>query len=196
MGKTQGTNEADEDRRTDLTDLRFVGPVTATALAAAGYGPAHVREKRLSYEMLIDADVNPGVAAKIRREHSLSWSFEGTGSSLDQRSTQVRGLKDEERAWIAASTGDWENAEPATGATTDGGGTAQDAERAWRERSRPEPVTTIADVGGATADRLAEAGITSIRSLAIANPSDVARSLDIDRDRVAAWCDAARELSE
>ena len=91
---------------TEPTDLKFVGPATAGVVAAAAFDAADIRAKRVSYDMLVDAGVNPGVAAKLRRWHSLSWSF-ASGSGLDRRSEQVRGLQADERAWVAASAGDW-----------------------------------------------------------------------------------------
>ena len=92
-----------------LTALRFVGPATAAVLDGAGVSQADVRERRVSYRDLVEAGVNAGVAARIRREHSLSWSFDSSGDDLGRRSAQVRGLDDEERAWVAASSGDWES---------------------------------------------------------------------------------------
>ncbi|WP_348609282.1 DUF7409 domain-containing protein [Halobaculum rarum] len=85
-----------------------MGPATADVLADAPFDAADVRDKAVSYRMLIDAGVNPGVAARIRREHSLAWSFESEGEDLARRSTQIRGLGDDERAWVAASSGDWQ----------------------------------------------------------------------------------------
>lgn len=187
-----GDESADEPiERRRATDLRFVGPATAAVLADASFDAGDILAKRVSYRMLTDAGVNPGVAARIRREHSLSWSFEG-GEDLDRRSTQIRGLQDDERAWIAASSGDWESRTETT--TADGSGTAADAERAWQERSQPEPVTAIPDIDRETAILLGEGGITSIRSLSVANPEEVAESLGIDVERVADWHRAAREL--
>ncbi|QZX98960.1 DUF7409 domain-containing protein [Halobaculum rubrum] len=92
-----------------------MGPATAAVIVDAPFDAADVRDKAVSYRMLIDAGVNPGVAARIRREHSLAWSFESEGEDLARRSTQVRGLGDDERAWVAASSGDWQ--------ADDGGGT-------------------------------------------------------------------------
>jgi hypothetical protein len=66
------------------------------------------------------------VAARIRREHSLQWSFEG-GEDLDRRAEQVRGLHDEEREWVAASYGEDE-------ASADGSGDAAAEEAAWRDQ--------------------------------------------------------------
>ena len=99
-------DEAADRESDELVDLKWVGPATERVLSAADLTADAVREKRVSYRDLVDAGVNPGVAAKIRREHSLSWSFEA-GDGLDRRSTQVRGLGSEEAAWVAASAGDW-----------------------------------------------------------------------------------------
>jgi predicted flap endonuclease-1-like 5' DNA nuclease len=201
----------------DPTDVKFVGPATATVVAEAPFDAAAISERAVSYAMLTEAGVNPGVAARLRREHSLAWSFEGGDSDdLADRSDQIRGLRDEEREWVAASSGDWENAEVSTSddedeeeewvaastgdwgdagaATTDGSGDAQQAEAAWRERSKPDPVTDVPGVDDAAAVELAEAGITSVRSLAVADPERVADSLTLDRGTVTEWRDAARKL--
>ncbi|MFC6785843.1 DUF7409 domain-containing protein [Halobaculum halobium] len=224
-----------------------MGPATAEALADAPFDAAAVREKAVSYRMLTDAGVNPGVAARIRREHSLAWSFESEGEDLARRSTQVRGLGDAERAWVAASSGDWQGAdagasdaadggggsngdgddgadraEPADagvaddeatddgvtaerawvaasargdapGTKTDGSGDPVAAESAWRERSRPTPVGAVEGVDDGDAADLAEAGITSARALAVADPAEVAEALGRDEARVAELCEAATE---
>lgn len=201
------------------TDLRFVGPATATVIEAAPFSAADVAHKAVSYQMLVDAGVNPGVAARIRREHSLSWSFESDGRNLERRSSQVRGLGDDERAWVAASSGGWTvegddgdaTAEAAwvaasrdaggadggrAAAEADGSGDPVAAEAAWRERSRPTPVTTLDPVGEAEADLLARAGITSVRSLATADPEHVADVLDLDAPTVREWWEASRAVRE
>ncbi|WP_280536061.1 helix-hairpin-helix domain-containing protein [Halopenitus sp. POP-27] len=225
-----------DDSTTDLTELRWIGPATAAELEAAGVDATDVTAKRVSYRSLVDTGVNPGVAAKIRREHSLSWSFEA-GEGLESRSTQIRGLGRAEADWIAASAGDWVDGS----GTDDGGSNADDrgptaesvpdsgtesgtdsgtdsgsgdwvpgdwpglddrstefvpAEAAWRERSRPTPVTDLEAVDDSGADLLSEAGITSIRSLATADPDHVADVLDVDADRVSGWHEAARSASD
>ncbi|WP_423744858.1 hypothetical protein V5735_02145 (plasmid) [Haladaptatus sp. SPP-AMP-3] len=185
------TREADVTV-TETTDVKFVGPATAAVIDDASFGVKAIQNRTVSYEMLREAGVNPGVAGRLRREHSLSWSFE-SGNDLTDRSTQVRGLQDDERAWIAASSGDWERETPET-ATTDGSGEAEAEEAAWRDRSSPDPVTDVPEIDDRLADELAEAGITSVRSLAIANPERVADSLSFDRNRVTKWRDSAHEL--
>ena len=121
----------------ELTDIKFVGPATKAVLKRAGVEPAAIAERRVSHAQLVNFGVNPGVAARIRREHSLSWSLEG-GEDLDRRAEQVRGLQDGERAWVAASSADWEDAEtPASaGASTDERDEVE-AEAAWRETEWP-----------------------------------------------------------
>ena len=230
----------DADDRSDgepaPTDLKWVGPATAEALADADLTAADVTDKRVSYRMLVDAGVNPGVAAKIRREHSLSWSFEA-GDGLASRSAQVRGFGDEEAAWVAASSGDWEERTDAKAddakaddakaddakaddeesggddadeaawvadamgggtdpAETDGSGDPTAAEAAWRARSTPTPTTDLAAVDQEAADLLAEAGITSVRSLATADPAHVADVLELDPTDVRAWYEAARRADD
>lgn len=228
----------------DPTDLKWIGPATAEVFSGADFTADHVANKDVSYQMLVDAGVNPGVAAKIRREHSLSWSFEA-GDGLSERSAQVRGLGSDEAAWVeASSSGDWEEEadeeapeagasdedawvaassegtadehdEPPTAgddaayftatadtdgsipdAEADGSGDPAAAEAAWRERSEPTPVTDLDPVDEEAKDLLADAGITSVRSLATADPEHVADVLDIDQERVTAWHDAARDAEE
>ena len=124
-------------------DLHFVGPKTAALLRDSEISLTDFLEKRIAYRDLTAAGVNPGVAAKIRREHSLSWSLDGGGTDLGRRSSQVRGLDDDERAWIAASSG-WSEDE----AETDGSGDGTAGEAAWREQTASGD-----DTEGRTVDR-------------------------------------------
>ncbi|WP_135820023.1 DUF7409 domain-containing protein [Halostella litorea] len=244
------TQEETADGSEDRTDLLYVGEATAAAMAEAGIDAADVRRKSVSYRGLVDAGVNPGVATKIRREHSLHWSLDEQGADLDDRSRTVRGLRDGERDWVAASgvdlgdssdegtdaagdwtpserdasaastddgsaltdgdwtptgdvpeertdpAGDWSpaaDAEPAEPAETDGSGAAEAAESAWRERSRPDPLTELPSVDEDDADRLGEAGVTSVRRLATADPEHVADVLDMDEAVVTEWHAAATD---
>jgi len=129
----------DEDAREELLSLKFVGPATAGVLADAGVDAGDLDAKSVSHAELVDVGVNPGVAARIRREHSLQWSFSG-GEDLDQRAEQVRGLHDDEREWVAASYGDDET-------SADGSGDPAAEESAWRTQSSP---TTGVDEGDGT----------------------------------------------
>ncbi|WP_232688232.1 DUF7409 domain-containing protein [Halobacterium zhouii] len=215
---------AQSDTRDALLALRHVGPATADALTDADVEASAIESKTVSHADLVAAGVNPGVAARIRREHSLQWSFEG-GQDLGRRAEQVRGLHDDEREWVAASYGDDANA------SADGSGDAAAEEAAWRdrpisasdpesdaeaewqrqswpnedenadrseiswrERSKPTPVTALEGVADGDAKLLARAGITSVRSLETANVERTADSLDIPADLVEAWQCAAREL--
>lgn len=172
-------------------DLKFVGPATAAVLEEAPFDADALRDGRVSYEMLLDAGVNPGVAGRIRREHSLPWSFAAVGGpDLARRAAQVGGLREEERAWIAASSG--EGAPVSSGSSSEGA-SPQVAERVWQDRSRPTPVTELPGINSEQAKALAEAGITSVRSLAVSDPEQVADALEIDRAQVTEWRDAARE---
>mgnify|MGYP000064840128 CR=1 FL=1 len=143
---------ADEDARESLLSLRCVGPATADVLVDAGVDAGDLESKAVSHAELVEAGVNPGVAARIRREHSLQWSFEG-GQDLDRRAEQVRGLHDDEREWVAASYGDdeasadgsggvaaeesaWRD-QPAATDDADGDEAESEEEAAWRERSWP-----------------------------------------------------------
>lgn len=121
--------DAGEAEAIEPTDLRYVGPATAEVIESAPFAPADLRDRTVSYADLLAAGVNPGVAAKLRHEYSLVWSFAWVaGAHLDRRAEQVTGLDPDQRAWIAAS------------ASTDGGRAGTDdhvseAERAWRERA-------------------------------------------------------------
>ncbi|MFC7203661.1 helix-hairpin-helix domain-containing protein [Haloferax namakaokahaiae] len=246
----------------DLEDLKFIGPATSESLEAADIGVESILDGAVSFRDLVAAGVNPGVAAKIRRWHSLSWSF-SSGDDLDRRSSQVRGLDDEERQWIAASSGSWKSDEepesgdwtptgatatgsasspardgdwtpkgdtqsadgvsvqdgdwtpsgddgagtsPRTsgdwtpgqsrGTTADGSGDALAAEAAWRERSKPTPLTVLDGVGEEEAEMLSEAGVRSVRRLATADPEHIADALLIDEGRVSEWKRQARDVME
>jgi len=236
------TGERERREVDEPTELKFIGPATAEVVAAAEFSAQDVLDKDVSYNMLRDAGVNPGVAAKIRRYHSLSWAFD-SGGDLDRRSEQVRGLQDEERAWVADSgIGDDESAaEDASGtdaedewvadasdgeadtagpfadtdaeedseaawvadagvgtesATADGSGNQLAAESAWRERSKPTPLTDISGIGDAYSNQLAEAGVTSVRSLATASPELLSDVTGIPEGKVAEWHQQASELAD
>lgn len=234
MSEQRDETAADSPTFDDPTDLRFVGTATAEVLAQSDVSAADIAHKRATYRDLVDAGVNPGVAARIRREHSLAWSTTADGDDLERRSAQIRGLGDAERAWVAASSSDWaesdadspENAsanesggasqrtrddrptltssdwsptgdaEAQTGAETDGSGDFTQAEQAWRDRSEPTPVTEVEGIDDDAADALADAGVTSVRSLATADPEHVADALGLDEARVRDWHDAAKRLIE
>ena len=134
-----------EDSRDALLDLKFVGPATADVLEEASVAAAAVASKAVSHAELVDAGVNPGVAARIRREHSLQWSFEG-GQDLDRRAEQVRGLNDDEREWVAASYGEDD-------ASADGSGDATAEEAAWRDQPSGTDSPSSSD-SGATDDEV------------------------------------------
>ncbi|MFB6113681.1 MAG: helix-hairpin-helix domain-containing protein [Halodesulfurarchaeum sp.] len=196
----------------DLTDVKYVGPATADRLESAGLGQEAIRERRVSHATLVSIGVNPGVAAKIRREHSLPWSLEG-GKDLDRRAEQVRGLQDGERDWIAASARDGtdagETASPPTAGDekTDDEAAWREAdwptlseartdiedEATWRKQSTPEPVTSLETIDERIGEALSKAGITSVRSLATCDPGRVADSTGFDVGRVTAWRELASE---
>jgi hypothetical protein len=254
---TDGGDVADPTDRpvAELTDLKFVGRATAAAFEDAEFDAQALVDKTVSYRMLVEAGVNPGVAAKIRRWHSLQWSFE-SGDDLSRRSEQVRGLQDDERAWVASSYGnstetsddagsnqseeprtdtdgeaawvaaatgdeaaaaDDTNVDPADQfaaeaswvkgasagrktetetATADGSGDPVAAEAAWRERSKSRPLTDLDGLDEEAADRLAEAGVRTVRSLATADPELLADVTGLPEDAVREWHTIATELSD
>lgn len=132
---------APRDDRERLEDLAYVGPRTAEQLAAADVSADDVREKRVSYRDLVSAGVNPGVAAKLRREHSLHWTLDEQGADLDRRSEQVRGLRDGEREWIAAARSDGDRS------TDDGNRASEDGDRGTDDGDRSSDGSTHDSAG-------------------------------------------------
>ncbi|MDR5657067.1 hypothetical protein RH831_07720 [Halodesulfurarchaeum sp. HSR-GB] len=195
----------------ELTALTHVGPATAAVLEAADIEPGDISNRQVSHAQLIDVGVNPGVAARIRREHSLPWSFDGSGDDLDRRAEQVRGLQDGEREWVAASANGWDTTkrgEEVKTTTEDDSGwerrpwptepdpeTEFEAEAEWRERSRPTPLSELPELDESATATLAEAGITSVSRLASCHPERVADSLGIAAETVRSWRAAARDHS-
>ncbi|SDQ43452.1 Helix-hairpin-helix domain-containing protein [Halopelagius longus] len=196
----------DEEGPETFEDLRFVGPKTAEALESSEIDLSDFVRKRISYRDLTEIGVNPGVAAKIRREHSLSWSFDATDTDLSRRSTQVRGLDDEERAWIAASStgwgdgddesdtdereGDWTadgRTESADADATVDGRRSTDAdavdESTWRERA----ASASADAGGGKSDDDAASDEETWRSRSVGGDGTDAASDAAPEDEEAAW---------
>lgn len=171
--------------------LRHVGPETARALREADLEPAAVTDRRVALTDLLAAGVNPGVAARLRREYSLAWSRHVGGDDLDRRASAVRGLGEAERAWIAASAGEWEPGErPAVDAFP------FQVRESTAEWEPPTPVTAVDGVDAGTAAVLARAGICSIRSLAVADPETVADCLDLAAEDVRDWRAVASAMRE
>ena len=121
------------------TALQFVGPATAAVIEAAPFGAEAIRDRQVSFQELIEAGVNPGVAAKLRREYSLVWAFRwAPGANLDRRALQVTGLVDGQREWVAASfDADALKAGDGTGGLTTDEASWQDRE-AWLAASVPD----------------------------------------------------------
>lgn len=262
LGTDMGSSEEAQAPKRTLRNLAYVGPATAATLEEEGVGADDLLEKAVSYRELVAAGVNPGVAGKLRREHSLRWTHDEE-RDLDRRSRGVRGLRDGEREWVAAaedagepdrpedaaaSTTGSETTTTASETTTTAGGpgtTARDgetaavddragaetregsaahddaddpthasdspetpptktdgdgdpfaAEAAWRERARSPTVATLAPVDRVAADRLAAAGVETIRQLATADLDRLAVELGVPRERVAEWKAAARERAD
>ena len=147
------------------TDLKFVGPATGEAIDDAGFSATDIVEKNVSYSMLLEAGVNPGVAAKIRRYHSLSWSFD-TNGDLSRRSEQVRGLQDDERAWVAES------------------GLHEDDDETGGERKTPEELSTQAAAEDTDEEAEWVANASAERDTAL--PEDGDEAVD-EPDEEAAW---------
>lgn len=173
-----------------LETVDFVGPDTATKLVATDIDAADIRNRRVTHADLLAAAVNPGVAARLRRRYSLPWSHGADGDDLDRRAGHIRGLDDDERAWVEVSSGDWTDTLDRDIPTTD-----DDTDPPTRIPDRT-PVTVIDGIGETRAATLAEAGITSVRALAIVDPETVASTLDIAETRVRRWRDAAQKRQE
>lgn len=169
---------------------RLLEPGHREALEDAGIEPAVVSRESCSYRMLLDAGLDEGVADALRRQFSLPWSFE-TDGDLDRRSSEVRGLGEAERAWVAASADEgWQAFEPVSSSGAETG--AEDASgRPW---PRPTPVTAVTGVSPENAARLAEAGITSAERLATIHATEVAKVLELSVLHVRTWRHNAREL--
>ena len=174
--------------------LRYVGPVTAEILTTAAITAADIEHKRVSYRQLVNEGVNPGVAAKIRREHSLPWTISGFESDLDTRSRTVRGLRADERRWIAQSGADWE-ARDSVGISDPqadpNDGYAQELELT----AAPEtlaPTTSLEPIDDATAAALAEAGVNTVQRLAVVEQAQLAAAIDVEEGTVARWQEAAQ----
>lgn len=165
-------------------------PDEREALEAVGIEPDAVAHKEYSYLMLLDEGVDETLADTLRRRFSLSWSFESDGD-LDRRSTEVRGLGEAEREWVAASTDeDWQGFEAAR-ARQRTNESDEPAERPW---PRPTPVTDVIGVSPKNARRLADGGIISAERLATIDAMQVARTLDLDVIHVRTWRYNAREI--
>lgn len=161
------------------------------SLEDAGIEPDAVLEKECSYRTLLDAGVEEAVATALRRRLSLPWSFESDGD-LDRRSSEIRGLGEEERAWIAASADEeWQAFEAARSRAEDESPPSDEEERPY---PRPTPVTAVTAVGPDDAACLAEAGVVSAERLATIDATAVARALELDILHVRTWRHNAREL--
>lgn len=126
-----GTDRA-AHRVDDPVDLWGVGPATAAVIEDAPFGAADIATRNVSYTMLVDAGINPGVAERLRRKYSLVWSFRWTvGANLEQRANRLTGLSEAERDWIIASfSTDGSSVDPVESDSDDD---INQLKRAWRE---------------------------------------------------------------
>lgn len=168
------------------TSLHYVGPVTAEILETVGVTTEDVRTKSVSYTELVEAGVNPGVAAKIRREHSLPWSLDGFTADLDSRSDAIRGLTSAEREWVAQSDDDdWEPSKEAIPETVDPGPEPEEAAIELPPSDREiVSLATINEIEQETQETLADAGVTTARSLASIEPSVLAEATEIPEQHI------------
>lgn len=168
-----------------LTELPGVDEDVGEELASADVTPADLTDRRVSFRGLVERGVDPETAARLRTEFSLHYAST-LGDDLSERSDAMDNLGTNERAWIAASDGDWETAEYDP--------VLEEREEAdvWADRERPTPVTTVAGVGRADAERLAEAGVESVKQLGWVDAGVVAEATDLDVRAVRTWRFAAR----
>ena len=61
---------------------------------------------------------------------------------------------------------------------------------------RGEPVESIKGIGGAYAQRLADAGVDDVADLARADPEEIAAATDLGTGRVGKWIERARARTE
>jgi len=162
----------------ELASLPAVTSDAAARLSAAGLTAADLTAGRVSRADLVEAGVAEGDADRIRRAHGLAWSFHVGDGDLVRRAARVRGLMAGERAWVAASEGDWEGAGrvAADGAETD--------------------LAEVPGISDAEARRLAAAGVTSVEHLAGVDAADLADVLDVDVRHLRTWRVLARERAE
>lgn len=208
-----------EDTHEELEELRYLGPATAERLRAEGVEAADIRDKRISYRRLVDTGINAGVATKIRRWHSLPWTFGGEESQLDNRSKNVRRLREGEREWVAASTDHDETIEPITDADWIPSGAADESEDRsvrhdsdWTPSGAVDGVTDAEADGGVTAvvaeaawrERSKSEPVTTVKGvtaddaerLAEARITSVRRLATADPEQVADLLDIAYEAVE
>jgi predicted flap endonuclease-1-like 5' DNA nuclease len=82
--------------------------------------------------------------------------------------------------------------------TVEGGQETEDADPAEEARVRAEsgdgePVLELKGIGAAYAERLEEAGVTSVAELADEDPEDLADRVDLSAKRVGRWVDRAKD---
>lgn len=183
--ETEGGADAESDP--PLSEVAGVDDeATAETLREADVSARDVLDRQVSYRDLVEAGVDQTAARRLRQEHSLHYSST-LGGDLTERSDTVGNLGDNERAWISASDGDWENAE------YDPILPERDPSDVWLDRDRPTPVTAVAGVSDDDAEQLAEAGVTSVKQLGWVDASVVAEATDLDVMAVRTWRFAARD---
>ncbi|WP_435345499.1 DUF7409 domain-containing protein [Haloarchaeobius sp. HRN-SO-5] len=184
MGTEDGGEKLVADAET-LATLDGVTPVAAAQLTDAEVSARDITEKRVTYTDLVEAGVEPDLATDLRRQYSLSWSS-AMGDGLDERAEKMNGLHEDERDWVAASTSDWEEL-----GVEEFDPVEREAVDVWADRDRPTPVETVVD--GYVAEQLMEAGINSVRQLAVVDASSLADALDVDVMQARTWRFAARD---
>lgn len=170
-----------------LRDDESFDPESADRLVEAGVSIDDLENKTVSYRDLVDAGVDAGVATELRRHFSLPWTFE-LGSDLAERSGAVGALSSHEREWVELSDGDWQETRVESSIAT-----PREGRDLWEELDRPTPVTALPGISDDHAERLAEAGVTSIKQLTFLDAGFVAEALGFDVRLVRLWRHQARE---
>lgn len=93
------------------TFLRHVGPATAAIIKQGTFDAADIAAGRVSHRRLVEAGVNPGVAERLRREYGLLWAYRWHPGDVDlaRRAAALPEAGPDERQWITASTGAWQD---------------------------------------------------------------------------------------
>jgi hypothetical protein len=165
--------ESEPESEPTLEDLRGVDEDVAAELHDAEISPRDLLDRQVSYRDLVEGGVDDETATAVRREFSLLYAST-LGDDLSERSDAMEHLRGNERAWIAASDGDWEDVE------YDPILEERETVDVWADRERPTPVTAVAGVSEADAGQLAEAGVSSVKQLRWVDASVVAEATDLD----------------
>lgn len=170
-----------------LRDDESLDAESVERLVEASISAEDLEDKAVSYRDLVDAGVDARVATDLRRHFSLPWTFE-LGSDLAERSGAVGALSSHESEWVELSDGDWQETRVESSIAK-----PREGRDVWAELDRPTPVTALPGISDDHAERLTEAGVTSIKQLTFLDAGVVAEALDVDVKLVRLWRHQARD---